>query len=70
MLLRSDFSSVDEVVLQIVLATGCPWPHAEEVIRRTCATGRAVVTIGSRIQAERVASVLRRIALRVKVEQV
>ncbi len=60
----------DEVTMQIVLATGCPWENAEDVMIRAERHGQAVVTITTFSEAERVATVLRRIALRVAVEEI
>lgn len=69
-LFNDETHSTDEVATQIVLATGCPWENAVDVMRRVQRHGQAVVTIADEAEAQRVASILRRIALRVAVEQI
>lgn len=69
-LFDDDTHGMDEVAVQIVVAIGCDWPMAVEIMLRVHNHGRATVTIAAKTEADRVAAVLRRIALRVKVEKV
>lgn len=67
LLFNDDFHSMEEVILQIMKATRCPLDVAEEIMLRAHNNGQAVVVITSQEEAERVASVLRDIALVVQV---
>lgn len=62
--------SVDQVAVQIVLATSCPWENAVEITLKVHFRGHATVIISDQDEAKRVASILRQIALNVTVEKV
>jgi ATP-dependent Clp protease adapter protein ClpS len=69
-LFNDDQHTMEEVTIQIMIAIDCDTETAAQIMLRAHSNGRATVTITSRTEARRVASVLREIALRVAVEQV
>jgi ATP-dependent Clp protease adapter protein ClpS len=60
----------EEVIAQVMLATQCSVDVAASVVDRAHHFGQATVTITDKEEAERVAKVLRKIALQVSVEHV
>jgi ATP-dependent Clp protease adaptor protein ClpS len=69
LLFNDDVHSSQEVAMQLVKALTCTLDVAVEIMLRAHTTGKAVVTIASRREAERVAGVLREIALLVRVDR-
>ncbi len=59
-----------EVVAQLMKATGFDLDTSTDIMMRAHDRGRAVVTITDRPEADRIASTLREIALRVSVDEV
>lgn len=70
LLYNDESHTCQEVVVQLVRALCCPIQEATEIMLRAHIRGKSVVTITSRREAERIAAVLREIALMVKVENV
>lgn len=70
LLFNDEIHTAEEVVAQLVKALRCPMEDAFEIMSRAHHNGRAVVTIASRDEAERVAGVLREIGLGVQVDRV
>jgi ATP-dependent Clp protease adaptor protein ClpS len=70
LLYNDDEHTMEEVVVQIVMAINCPITHAEEIMLRAHTQGCATVVITGRNEAHRVARVLREIGLIVVVDQV
>jgi ATP-dependent Clp protease adapter protein ClpS len=68
-LLNDDVHSFDEVILQIIKATGCSIETAHEVAWKAHTEGEAVCYTGPRERCEHVASVLEQIELRVRIEK-
>jgi len=69
-LFNDEFHTMEEVALQLMKALRCPRLQAEEIMFRAHARGHATVTITDREEAERIAGVLREIALIVSVDPV
>lgn len=69
-LFNDDTHSMDEVALQLMLALDCPAEVAHHIMMTAHRTGRATAAITTRPEADRIAGVLRQIALRVRVEPV
>jgi ATP-dependent Clp protease adaptor protein ClpS len=70
LLFNDQVHSQDEVAHKIAEALRCPLAVAWDVMMCAHTRGRAVVVITSRDEAERVAGVLREIALHVRVDKV
>jgi ATP-dependent Clp protease adaptor protein ClpS len=70
LLFNDEHHVMDEVAGQIRKALNCTWAVAEEIMMRAHMTGSAVVIIAARRKADRVASILREIALVVRVDKV
>ena len=69
-LFNDDVHSLDEVVGQLLLALNCPLDVAVHITLRAHSFGSATVIIAEQSTAEHVASVLRKISLKVSVERV
>ena len=67
-LYNDSWHGMDEVVLQIQKATGCPLPQAAAVMIEAHAKGRAVCFRGSRAKCHQVCRVLREIRLQCEVD--
>ena len=67
-LYNDSWHGMDEVVLQIQKATGCPMPQAAAVMIEAHAKGRAVCYKGSRAKCHKVCRVLREIRLQCEVD--
>lgn len=63
-----DWHTFDDVILQLIKATGCDEAAAERHAWTVHTQGRAQVYDGSREDCERVAGVLRQIRLQVEVD--
>jgi ATP-dependent Clp protease adaptor protein ClpS len=70
MLFNDEDHSMEEVVQQVMKALRCPRLDAEYITQRAHHSGRAVVTITDKSEAERIARILREIQLRVQVDHV
>ena len=70
LLFNDDFHTVDEVAFQLVKALRCALDMAAAIMLRAHHNGKATVTITSRSEAERIAGVLREIALIVSVDRI
>jgi ATP-dependent Clp protease adapter protein ClpS len=70
MLFNDESHQMDEVVLQLVKALRCCIEDAVEIMLKVHTCGQAVVIISSRSEAERVAGILREIALKVRVDKI
>jgi ATP-dependent Clp protease adapter protein ClpS len=70
LLYNDEVHSMDEVALQLVKALACTLDVAASIMLRAHRNGKAVVTITTRGEAERVAGVLREISLRVSVDKI
>ncbi|MBX7244803.1 MAG: ATP-dependent Clp protease adaptor ClpS [Candidatus Sumerlaeaceae bacterium] len=69
-LFNDDHHNMDEVVLQIIKAIHCPMSDAVQIMLKAHSSGRAVVIITDKAEADRVAGVLREIGLQVTVESI
>lgn len=67
-LVNDDVHSFDEVIIQVMKATGCTPDHAADVAWKVHNDGEAVCFTGSRERSELVASILEEIDLRVRLE--
>lgn len=67
-LYNDDWHSFDDVILQVMKATGCSEPVAEAHAFTVHTQGRSQVFDGARQDCERVAGVLREIRLQVEVD--
>lgn len=65
---NDDWHTFDEVILQLIKATGCDEATAEAHAWTVHTQGRAMVFSGAREDCERVAGVLREIRLQVEVD--
>jgi ATP-dependent Clp protease adaptor protein ClpS len=70
LLFNDEVHTQDEVTLQIMKALGCPFATAHEIMMRAHTRGSATVAITAKDEAERIAGVLREIALRVRVDKI
>jgi ATP-dependent Clp protease adapter protein ClpS len=70
LLYNDEVHSMDEVALQLVKALSCTLDIAAAIMLRAHRNGKAVVTITTRTEAERVADILREIALKVSVQKI
>ncbi|MGD2080949.1 MAG: ATP-dependent Clp protease adaptor ClpS [Nitrospirota bacterium] len=68
-LLNDDWHSFDEVIGQLMLATGCSAERAADIAWRAHSEGEAVCYSGPRERCEHVAGVLEEIDLGVRVEK-
>jgi ATP-dependent Clp protease adaptor protein ClpS len=69
-LYNCDCHSFDEVILQLVRATGCHQAKAEQIAEEAHHLGRAVAFSGDEEECERVAAVLASIGLQVETDRV
>jgi ATP-dependent Clp protease adapter protein ClpS len=69
LLYNDEVHSMEEVALQLMKALECTLDVAAAIMLRAHNNGKAVVTIAARREADRVASVLREIALLVSVDR-
>ncbi|MCX7717339.1 MAG: ATP-dependent Clp protease adaptor ClpS [Candidatus Sumerlaeaceae bacterium] len=69
-LYNDDFHTMDEVVDQLVLALDCSIDLAAVLMLRAHSTGRSIVAITTRQEADRIAIILRSSGLQVRVEPV
>lgn len=67
-LYNDDWHTIDQVALQVALATGYPMLRSLEITMEAHSRGRAIAYTGSREECERVAAVLRRIRLQVETD--
>lgn len=70
LLFNDELHDMLEVVMQIVKAVQCTVQEATEIMLRAHKKGQAVVTITDRTEADRIAGVLREIALVVRVDEI
>lgn len=68
-LFNDDTHSMDEVIVQIILAIKCSPEHAYNIMLEANNTGSAIVLSGSKERCEHVSSVLEEIGLATKVEK-
>jgi len=68
-ILNDDWHTFEEVIAQIILATGCAAEQAAQIALEAHNTGEAVCYTGSRERSELVASVLEEIDLGVRLEK-
>lgn len=68
-LLNDDWHAFDEVILQVMKATGCDINTAKDVTHEAHTNGEAVCFTGPRERCEHVAGVLAQINLGVRVEK-
>ncbi len=69
LLFNDDVHSMNEVVLQIQIATGYSIEKAEAIMFEAHSTGQAIVYSGDLDDCRRVAAILEQIGLKVSVEQ-
>ena len=69
-LYNCDCHSFDEVIAQLMIATGCNMAKAEQIAEEAHHLGRAVAYSGESEECERVAGVLRSIGLQVETDRV
>lgn len=67
-LYNDEFHSFDQVIAQLMIATRCDREMAEAIAYRAHSNGTAIVVITDKPEADKVAGILRRIALKVAVE--
>ena len=67
-LFNDDNHSMDEVIFQVMKATGCSSSHATAVMMEAHTAGRAIAFTGHRERCEHVASVLGDIGLGTSIE--
>jgi ATP-dependent Clp protease adapter protein ClpS len=67
-LFNDEIHSVDQVINQLILALQCPLDIAIDITLRAHSRGKAIVTISDKDEADRIARILRAIALVVSVE--
>jgi ATP-dependent Clp protease adapter protein ClpS len=67
-ILNDNVHTFDEVIAQIMKATGCSPDHAADVAWKIHNEGEAVCFTGSKERAELVASILEELNLRVRLE--
>ena len=68
-LLNDDYHTFDDVIIQLIKATGCTVEHATKVAWTVHTQGEAVCFSGPKERCEHVASVLERIGLKVRLEK-
>lgn len=68
-LLNDDWHTFDEVILQLIRATGCSAEQAGQIAWKVHSEGEAVCYSGPRERCEHVASVLEQIKLKVRLEK-
>ena len=68
-LLNDDHHTFEEVIVQLIKATGCTADQAAEIAWKVHTTGEAVCFSGPRERCEHVGSVLEQIKLRVRLEK-
>lgn len=69
-LYNCDCHGFDEVIRQLMIATGCSQGKAEQIAEEAHQLGRAVAYSGEEEECERVADVLRSIGLQVETDRV
>jgi hypothetical protein len=67
-LFNDEEHTFDEVIGQIIAATGCSYDHAEDLTFEVHSTGKAMVFEGDLPQCLRVSGILEEIALHTQVE--
>ena len=67
-LYNDDHHDIDEVMVQVQKATGCPIERAESITIEAHFTGRAVCFKGQRSDCQRVCRVLREIRLQCEID--
>jgi len=70
LLFNDSVHSMDEVAAAVCVAINCDLDTAWSIMLRAHKNGKAVVTIAERVEAERVASVLRSAKLTVEIKAV
>lgn len=68
-LLNDDWHTFEEVILQLMKATGCSVEKAQEITWKVHTEGEAVCYSGPKERCEHVASILEEIDLAVKLQQ-
>lgn len=68
-LLNDDWHTFDEVILQLMRATGCSRQKAEDIAWEAHTKGDAICFSGPRERCEHVAQILKEIELRVRLER-
>jgi ATP-dependent Clp protease adaptor protein ClpS len=68
-LYNDDYHSFDEVVHQLMLATGCGVEKAVRVMLEAHTRGRAIAHTGTESECERAAGILRAIRLQVETDK-
>lgn len=68
-LVNDDWHTFEEVILQLMKATGCSIEKAQEITWKVHTEGEAVCYSGPRERCELVAAILEEIYLRVRLEQ-
>jgi ATP-dependent Clp protease adapter protein ClpS len=68
-LLNDDWHTFDEVITQLIKATGCSPDKAAEIAWEAHTNGEAVCYTGPKERCEHVANILEEIALGVRLEQ-
>ncbi len=68
-LYNDDYHTLDEVVHQLLLATGYSVERCVRIMLEAHTTGRAVAYSGTESECERVAKILRRIRLQVETDR-
>jgi hypothetical protein len=69
-LYNCDCHSFDEVIAQLMIATGCGPSTAEQIAEEAHHLGRAVAFSGEEEECERVADILRSIGLQVETDRI
>lgn len=69
-LYNCDCHTFDEVISQLMIATGCGPVKAEQIAEEAHQLGRAVAYSGEEEECERVAEILRSIGLQVETDRV
>jgi len=69
-LINDDWHTFDEVIVQLMKATGCSPEQAGEIAWQVHTQGEALCYTGPRERCEHVASILEEIELRVRLERV
>ncbi len=68
-LVNDDWHTFDEVIAQLLKATGCSLEQAREITWQVHTEGEAICYSGPRERCEHVASILEEIELRVRLER-
>jgi ATP-dependent Clp protease adapter protein ClpS len=69
-LYNDDYHTMDEVVRQIIIATGCAFSKAYIIMIEAHLKGRAIAYSGTKSKCHQVAQVLRKIRLQVEIDEI